>query len=101
MEAAAGGGSGVPRVARAAGDVSQQAVPEVATRRYCGAQIMASLTSDPVAAVLKRLFREAEIADRPLLAEFRMSATEIRGRRLLRKRPRTIALYIVASPTTF
>jgi predicted O-methyltransferase YrrM len=37
---------------------------------------MAALTSDPVAAVLKRLFREAEIADRPLLAEFRISATE-------------------------
>jgi predicted O-methyltransferase YrrM len=34
-----------------------------------------SLTTDPVAAVLKRLFQEAEIADRPLLEEFRKSRT--------------------------
>jgi predicted O-methyltransferase YrrM len=32
-----------------------------------------SLTTDPVAAVLKRLFQEAEIADRPLLEDFRKS----------------------------
>jgi predicted O-methyltransferase YrrM len=34
-----------------------------------------SLTRDPVASVLKRLFREAEIADRSLLEDFRKSAT--------------------------
>lgn len=34
---------------------------------------MESLTTDPVAAVLKRLFQEAEIADRPLLEDFRKS----------------------------
>ena len=34
---------------------------------------MESLTTDPVAAVLKRLFQEAEIADRPLLEDFRNS----------------------------
>jgi len=34
-----------------------------------------SLTTDPVASVLKRLYREAEIADRPLLEEFRDSQT--------------------------
>ena len=37
---------------------------------------MTSLISEPVASVLKRLFREAEIADRPLLEEFRIGATE-------------------------
>jgi predicted O-methyltransferase YrrM len=37
---------------------------------------MTALTSDPVASVLKRLFGEAEIADAPLLEEFRISATE-------------------------
>lgn len=31
---------------------------------------MESLTTDPVAAVLKRLFQEAQIADRPLLEDF-------------------------------
>ena len=36
---------------------------------------MESLTTDPVAAVLKRLFQEAEIADRPLLEDFRNSET--------------------------
>ena len=36
---------------------------------------MESLTADPVAAVLKRLFQEAEIADRPLLEDFRKSRT--------------------------
>jgi hypothetical protein len=36
-----------------------------------GAYIMDSLTTDPVAAVLKRLFQEAESADRPLLERFR------------------------------
>jgi predicted O-methyltransferase YrrM len=36
---------------------------------------MESLTTDPVASVLKRLFREAEIADRPLLEDFRNSQT--------------------------
>jgi len=35
-----------------------------------------SLTSDPVASVLKRLFREAEVADRPLLEDFRQRATQ-------------------------
>jgi hypothetical protein len=34
-----------------------------------------SLTTDPVAVVLKRLFQEAEIADRPLLEDFRNSET--------------------------
>jgi predicted O-methyltransferase YrrM len=34
-----------------------------------------SLTIDPVASVLKRLFREAETADRPLLEDFRSSET--------------------------
>ena len=34
---------------------------------------MDSLTTDPVAAVLKRLFREAEIADRPMTESFRQS----------------------------
>jgi predicted O-methyltransferase YrrM len=34
-----------------------------------------SLTTDPVAAVLKRLFQEADIADRPLLEDFRNSET--------------------------
>jgi len=34
-----------------------------------------SLTTDPVAAVLKRLFQEAEIADSPLLEDFRKSRT--------------------------
>jgi predicted O-methyltransferase YrrM len=37
---------------------------------------MASLTSEPVVSLLKRLFHEAEIADRPLLEEFRISKTE-------------------------
>jgi predicted O-methyltransferase YrrM len=37
---------------------------------------MTSLMSEPVASVLKRLFREAAIADRPLLEQFRISATE-------------------------
>ena len=37
---------------------------------------MASLTSEPVVSLLNRLFHEAEIADRPLLEEFRISATE-------------------------
>jgi predicted O-methyltransferase YrrM len=32
---------------------------------------MDSLTTDPVAAVLKRLFQEAEIADRPLMERYR------------------------------
>ena len=32
---------------------------------------MNSLTADPVAAVLKRLFQEAELADRPLLERYR------------------------------
>ena len=36
---------------------------------------MESLTTDPVAAVLKRLFQEAEIADRPLLERFRDKET--------------------------
>lgn len=36
---------------------------------------MESLTTDPVAAVLKRLFQEAETADRPLLEDFRKSQT--------------------------
>jgi predicted O-methyltransferase YrrM len=34
-----------------------------------------SLTTDPIATVLKRLFQEAEIADRPLLEDFRKSLT--------------------------
>jgi hypothetical protein len=34
-----------------------------------------SLTSDPVAFVLKRLSREAEIADRSRLEDFRKNAT--------------------------
>lgn len=34
-----------------------------------------SLTSDPVAFVLKRLSRAAEIADRSLLEDFRKNAT--------------------------
>jgi predicted O-methyltransferase YrrM len=37
---------------------------------------MASPTSEPVVSLLKRLFHEAEIADRPLLEEFRISKTE-------------------------
>jgi predicted O-methyltransferase YrrM len=37
---------------------------------------MASLTSEPVVSLLNRLFHEADIADRPLLEEFRISATE-------------------------
>jgi predicted O-methyltransferase YrrM len=37
---------------------------------------MTSLMTEPVESVLKRLFREAAIADRPLLEEFRISATE-------------------------
>jgi predicted O-methyltransferase YrrM len=37
---------------------------------------MESLSTDPVAAVLKRLFREAAAVDRPLLDEFRNAATE-------------------------
>ena len=36
---------------------------------------MESLTTDPIATVLKRLFQEAEIADRPLLEDFRKSLT--------------------------
>ena len=36
---------------------------------------MDSLTSDPAAAVLKRLFREAELADRSLMENFRKAAT--------------------------
>ena len=32
---------------------------------------MDSLTTDPVAAVLKRLFQEAETADRPLMERYR------------------------------
>ena len=32
---------------------------------------MDSLTTDPVAAVLKRLFHEAETADRPLMERYR------------------------------
>jgi predicted O-methyltransferase YrrM len=36
---------------------------------------MESLTTDPVAAVLRRLFHEAEMADRALLEDFRKSAT--------------------------
>jgi predicted O-methyltransferase YrrM len=35
-----------------------------------------SLSNDPVASVLKRLFREAEIADRPLLEDFRRRASQ-------------------------
>ncbi len=36
---------------------------------------MDSLTTDPVASVLEQLFREAAIADRPLLEDFRKSET--------------------------
>ena len=36
---------------------------------------MESLTTDPVASVLRRLFREAASTDRPLMEEFRASAT--------------------------
>ena len=36
---------------------------------------MESLTTEPVATVLKRLFQEAEIADLPLLEDFRRSQT--------------------------
>jgi protein-L-isoaspartate O-methyltransferase len=36
---------------------------------------MDSLTSDPVASVLKRLFREAELADRSVMEDFRKRAT--------------------------
>ena len=32
---------------------------------------MDSLTTDPVATVLKRLFQEAETADRPLMERYR------------------------------